>query len=51
MRPAWGAVGDYHLRETSLAIDAGTPRGAPVDDLERRKRPQGAADDIGCYEK
>ncbi len=32
--PAWGWEGDYHLRPGSPAIDAGTPTGAPSNDLE-----------------
>ncbi len=48
VRPAWGEEGDYHLREGSPAIDAGTSTGAPTRDLEnyaRDPRP-----DIGAYE-
>ncbi len=51
VRPAWGRRGDYHLQAGSPAIDAGTSRGAPATDLDYRKRPQGRAVDIGCYER
>ncbi len=46
--PAWGTDGDYHLREGSPAIDAGTPDGAPADDLEGNARD--SAPDLGAYE-
>jgi len=48
VRPAWGEDGDYHLRESSPAIDAGTPIGAPTGDLENH--PRDARPDIGAYE-
>jgi len=48
VRPAWGTTGDYHLREGSPAVDAGTSEGAPTVDLERRSRD--AHPDIGAYE-
>ncbi|MBU1879184.1 MAG: hypothetical protein KJ734_09575, partial [Chloroflexi bacterium] len=46
--PAWGHDGDYHLQAGSPAIDAGTPAGAPADDLEGR--PRDAHPDMGAYE-
>lgn len=49
--PAWGTDGDYHLRTGSPAIDAGTPTGAPSNDLEGNPRPQGNGFDIGAYER
>ncbi|HCZ07263.1 MAG TPA: hypothetical protein DHV12_09095 [Thermotogae bacterium] len=50
--PVWGVEeGDYHLREESPAIDAGTAEGAPSDDLEHHIRPQGGGFDIGAYER
>jgi hypothetical protein len=48
--PAWGMDGDYHLREGSPAIDAGTSMGAPPDDLDGYPRPSGRAYDLGAYE-
>jgi hypothetical protein len=42
--------GDYHLRLTSPAINAGTSMFAPALDLDGRARPIGAAFDIGAYE-
>ena len=50
------AGADYHLRENSLAIDAGSAAGAPSDDFDGRSRPLDgngdgtAAYDIGAYE-
>jgi hypothetical protein len=44
------ATGDYHLKSTSPAIDAGTNSGAPSYDLDNGARPQGASTDIGAYE-
>ncbi len=48
VRPAWGQDGDYHLREGSPAIDAGSSEGAPAVDLENL--PRDAHPDIGAYE-
>nr|MBC7245758.1 right-handed parallel beta-helix repeat-containing protein [Chloroflexota bacterium] len=48
MAPAWGQQGDYHLREGSPAINAGTVESAPSVDLENR--PRDAHPDIGAYE-
>lgn len=42
--------GDYHLKDTSPAIDKGTKTHAPSTDLDGKVRPQGAAVDIGAYE-
>ena len=46
--PAWGARGDYHLGESSPAIDAGTRSDAPTDDLDGRPRDNWP--DLGAYE-
>jgi hypothetical protein len=42
--------GDYHLKSTSPAIDAGTSVGAPSTDYDGNPRPQNKAYDIGPYE-
>ena len=42
--------GDFHLRESSPAIDAGSCELAPSVDLEGNSRPKGAGCDIGPYE-
>jgi parallel beta helix pectate lyase-like protein/uncharacterized protein DUF1565 len=42
--------GQYQLRSTSPAIDAGTSTNAPTIDFTGRARPQGAGFDIGPYE-
>ena len=49
IRPAWGESGDYHLQAGSPALDAGTPQGAPAEDLEGR--PRSAPPDLGAYEQ
>ena len=49
--PAWGAAGDYRLREGSPALDAGSSLEAPLDDLDGNPRPRGGAWDIGAYER
>lgn len=41
---------DCHLQAGSPAIDAGTPVGAPPDDIEGNPRPCGGRVDIGAYE-
>lgn len=51
VRTAWGIEGDYHLKNGSPAIDAGTADGAPPIDLDGNPRPQGNGYDIGCYER
>jgi parallel beta-helix repeat protein len=43
------ASGDYHLRDTSPSIDAGTDTGVAFD-LDAAPRPQGAGYDIGAFE-
>ena len=43
-------TGDYHLRSTSPAIDKGLAQSAPSTDFDGRRRPSGAAIDIGAYE-
>jgi len=48
VRPAWGVEGDYRLQGGSPAIDAGTPIGAPLEDLEGRLRD--AKPDLGAFE-
>jgi uncharacterized protein DUF1565/parallel beta helix pectate lyase-like protein len=42
--------GNYHLKSTSPAIDAGTSIGAPTTDINGIPRPQGRRYDIGPYE-
>jgi len=42
---------DFHLLETSLAVDNGTNAGAPSQDYEGNPRPQGEEYDIGAYER
>jgi hypothetical protein len=42
--------GDYRLADGSPAIDAATPEGAPMTDIDGVARPQGAGFDIGPYE-
>jgi len=42
--------GDYHLKSTSPAIDAGTSICAPATDFDGNPRPQGKGVDIGPYE-
>jgi len=42
--------GNYHLLAGSPAIDHGQTLAAVTTDLDRNKRPQGTASDIGCYE-
>lgn len=41
---------DFHLKEGSIAIDAGTPYNAPPIDYDGIPRPQGDNYDIGAYE-
>ncbi len=42
--------GDYHLKSTSPAINAGVSNGAPATDYDGTARPQGSGYDIGPYE-
>ena len=42
---------DFHLLETSLAVDHGTSAGVPSEDYEGKSRPQGDEVDIGTYER
>jgi hypothetical protein len=42
---------DFHLREGSIAIDAGTPQNAPSIDYDGVSRPQAKGYDIGAYER
>jgi parallel beta-helix repeat protein len=44
------ALNDYHLAQTSPAIDKGQTLSDVTTDLEGNKRPYGTASDIGCYE-
>lgn len=41
---------DFHLRPDSPAINAGSPTGAPSEDLEGFPRPYAGKVDVGCYE-
>ena len=43
-------TGDYHLKSTSPAVNAGTSTSAPVQDFSGGTRPVGGAWDIGAYE-
>jgi len=43
-------TGDEHLLASSPAVDAGGCTGAPTDDFDGDRRPQGAACDIGADE-
>ncbi len=51
INPAWGEVGDYHLKSKSPAIDSGINKNNLIDDLEHNKRPEGKNTDMGAYEK
>ena len=42
---------DFHLLETSLAVDNGTSAGTPSEDYDGNPRPQGDKYDIGAYER
>lgn len=45
-----GGTGNYHLKSTSPAIDAGSYLMAPLVDKDGIARPQGNGFDVGCYE-
>ena len=45
------SAGNFHLKTSSPAIDAGSSTGAPPFDYEETPRPQGAGFDIGAYEQ
>ena len=42
--------GDYRLLEDSLCVDAGTPLGAPDEDIQGVYRPHGDGYDLGAHE-
>ena len=42
--------GDYHLKEGSPAVDAGTAAGAPATDMDGDPRPSGEGVDVGADE-
>lgn len=42
---------DFHIQSNSPAMDTGTSNGAPTTDYDGNLRPQGAAWDIGAFEK
>ncbi|MBN1955906.1 MAG: BMP family ABC transporter substrate-binding protein [Anaerolineae bacterium] len=46
--PLFAGAGDYHLQVGSPCIDAGTPEGAPLADLDGN--PRDATPDMGAYE-
>jgi len=50
MDPLFYDFNDYHLRVQSPSIDSGTSEGAPDDDIEDTKRPDGAGFDMGADE-
>jgi hypothetical protein len=43
-------INDFHLRSGSVAIDAGSPRDAPLRDFDGRHRPLGSGFEIGAFE-
>ncbi|HZE38305.1 MAG TPA: right-handed parallel beta-helix repeat-containing protein [Stackebrandtia sp.] len=43
--------GDFHLKDGSAAIDAGSKTGAPAFDRDNKPRPAGDGFDIGAYER
>ena len=45
------ATDDFSITATSPAINTGSATSAPSDDYIGTSRPQGAADDIGAYER
>ncbi|MDZ7725468.1 MAG: right-handed parallel beta-helix repeat-containing protein [candidate division KSB1 bacterium] len=50
VRPAWGGDGDYRLSASSPALNAAMPTHLVVD-LAGNPRHQGAAPDLGAYER
>lgn len=44
-------AGDYHLQSTSPAIDAADPTATNPTDFDGILRPQGAANDLGAFER
>jgi len=51
VNPVQSLSGDFHLLETSSAVDAGTPLGDPYNiDIDGISRPQGNGWDMGAYE-
>jgi len=44
------SVGDFHLKDSSPCIDAGTNDGAPPKDKTGKPRPRGMSCDLGAYE-
>jgi len=44
------ASGNFHLKQSSTAVDAGTSDSAPSIDIEGKPRPQGLAHDVGAFE-
>ena len=50
IEPAWGKIGNYHLKSDSPAIDAGSVFNSPDTDLDWKRRPAGKGFDIGAYE-
>jgi MYXO-CTERM domain-containing protein len=42
---------DRHIKAGCPAEDKGNANGAPTEDLDGVKRPQGAGIDVGCYER
>jgi hypothetical protein len=48
--PKFVSPGDYHLQDTSPAIDAGDNESAPTHDFDGNPRPYGAVVDLGAFE-
>jgi hypothetical protein len=49
-RFADASAANYHLQESSPAVDMGSALSAPDDDMEGNMRPRGAGYDAGAYE-
>jgi len=43
-------LGNFQFSVHSPCIDAGTPAGAPIKDIDGNPRPQGVGYDMGAYE-